>query len=299
MRCNSMRMSHFFTALLALTACGAQQGATTDAGDDGAPAGASSSSGSPGSTSSSGGGSSSGGAASSSGAGTSGSASSSSSGAGTGDGSSPIMGSLAGTWDLVGATPGAVPQMGTMVLGANVLTLTFIDVVLDFRGSGSSYTATYTHYSAAHVAAQVASAPLDMGIFPLVLGGSWTFTDANGSPERCTASLQPSAMTARCTSVTGWYSPLAGLVPQPIDGDTYTATRTAQLASDFGDLGGVWQTSDALGGGAGCTVTIQNNVFSSRCSGIYQWGSVTATFVNGSMVSGTTGSGVEFTAQKR
>jgi hypothetical protein len=106
-------------------------------------------------------------------------------------------------------------------------------------------------------------------------------------------------MTARCTNVTGWYSPLLGLVPQPTDGDTYTATRTAQLPSDFGDLGGVWQTSDVLGGANGCTVTIQNNVFSARCSGIFQWGSVQATFVNNTMISGTTGSGVEFTAQKR
>src|SRR4029077_12757714 len=135
MRSNSMRWSHFFTVLLALTACGAQQTATMGAGDGGAPVGSSS-----------------GGAASSGGAGTSsGGVSSSSGGAGTGDGSSPIVGSLAGTWDLVGATPGAVPQMGTMILGTNVLTLTFIDVVLDFRGSGSTFTATYTHYSAAHV----------------------------------------------------------------------------------------------------------------------------------------------------
>jgi hypothetical protein len=186
-----------------------------------------------------------------------------------------------------------------MVLGTNVLTLTFLDVVLDFRGSGSTFTATYTHGPPASVAGQVVSGSLDMGIFPLVLGGSWTFTDKNGSPERCTASLQPSVMSAACTNVTGWYSPLLGLVPQPLNGDTYTATRTATLASDFGDLGGVWQTSDSLNGAGGCTVTVQNNVFSARCNGILQWGSVTATFVNGSTVSGTTGSGVEFTAQKR
>src|SRR5579862_3387635 len=186
-----MRASFFFTVLLALTqACSGQPSAATDGGGDDGPVGASTSSGSPGSSGSSTGASSSGGASSgggtSSGAGASsgGSSSSSSSSSGAGaDGSSTLTTSLAGTWDLVGATPGAVPQTGTMVLGTNVFTLTFIDVVLDFRGSGSTFTATYTHGSTASIAALVASGPLDMGIFPLVLGGSWTFTDPHGSPE--------------------------------------------------------------------------------------------------------------------
>jgi hypothetical protein len=106
-------------------------------------------------------------------------------------------------------------------------------------------------------------------------------------------------MTARCTNVTGWYSPLLGLIPQPVQGDTYTATRMAQLPSEFGDLGGVWQTSESYGSANGCTVTIQNNVFDARCSGIFQWGTVQATFSGDTMVSGTTGSGVEFSAQKQ
>jgi hypothetical protein len=173
-------------------------------------------------------------------------------------------------------------------------------VTLDYRGSGSTYSVTYTHGNlVTGVAANVTRAPLDMGIWPLALGGSWTFTDPRGSPEQCTATLLPSSMTARCSNVTGWESPLLGLVPRPEQGNTYTATRSSSLASDFADIGGVWTTSDSVAGPGACTVTIQSNQFSASCSGIFQWGTVQANFVGGTMVSGTTGSGVEFTAQKR
>src|SRR5262249_13674192 len=98
------------------------------------------------------------------------------------------------------------------------------------------------------------SAPFDVGVVPLSLGGQWTFASTTDS-ENCTASLGGTAFNASCTQVEG--TPFGTL------NGTVVGQRTQALPSIFGDFGGQWHlTTSRPGQGPGSAdVTISGNSF--------------------------------------
>ncbi|HEX8791045.1 MAG TPA: hypothetical protein VF765_08825 [Polyangiaceae bacterium] len=257
-------------------------------GDAGGPDGGSSSS-SSGSSSGSGSGSSSGSGGSSGG---SGGSSGSSSGGGTND--------LTGTWDLVATSPSGGTTSGTLLLGASTFSLDIPSTgsSLAYSANGSTLTVLWTLDGTADpIDATRAAAAMNLGIIPDDVGGTWSFSSA-GSAETCTATLAPSQVSGSCNAyLYGWPNPL----PVPIPGVTYTAARTQQLSSVFGDLGGTWQVMDNQGGPGSCTATFQGSTFSASCNDATDafGGTVQLTFNGTTMASGMTGNGIELSAQKQ
>ncbi len=244
------------------------------------------------------GGSSSGG---SSGSGSGGSSGSSSSGGSSGSGSGGGSNDLTGTWDLLATSQGGGTTSGTLVLGASTFNLDIPSTgsSLAYSASGSVLTVLWTlDGSATSIATTRAAAAMNLGIIPEDVGGTWSFSSSAGGSDSCTVSLAASQVSGACNGyVPNWPYPL----PAPLPGVHYTATRTGQLNSVFGDLGGTWQVSDGQGGPGACTVTFQGSTFSSSCNGATDalGGTVQLTFSGTTMASGTTGNGIELSAQKQ
>jgi hypothetical protein len=147
------------------------------------------------------------------------------------------------------------------------------------------------------IVARRTPAAMDLGIAPLGVGGDWTFTSPSNA-DRCVASLSPATWSGSCTDdVSGWPTEVTAPAPNV----TYTAVRTQQVDSVFGDLGGVWTATDGKGGPGSCTVTFQGSAFSSVCNaaaGSLE-GTVQLTFDGTSSASGTTSHGYELSAHKQ
>ena len=195
--------------------------------------------------------------------------------------------SLLGTWDLVGATGGA-PQ-GTLVLTSSRLTITVGSVVVALSVDGKPTFDWTDGDGPTPITATHAGAGVDFGIVPLQLGGDWTFTGAQGGS--CSASVQSASLLGSCSGVGRAPAPLPSLNRHA------TAMRTRELGSVFGDLGGAWSVSDDHG--ASCNITVQGATIMASCSSHgSSAGGVSLTFGDG-VVSGTTDSGVEFSARRR
>jgi hypothetical protein len=205
---------------------------------------------------------------------------------------------LTGTWDLIATSPAGQPQSGTMILTHDTLTLDFGSTQLSIDASTASPGVTWTHDGrGGTIVTRLTPTAMSLGVVPLDVGGDWTFT-STGDAQRCVASLSPSAWSGYCDSyVYDWPSE----VTEPVPGVHYTATRTQQLDSVFGDLGGTWTATDGRGGPGTCTVTFQGSSFSSTCSGGAGAldGSVSLTFDGTSSASGTTNHGYELSAHKQ
>jgi hypothetical protein len=214
------------------------------------------------------------------------------------DGSTHPSADLTGTWDLFATSPAGTPSTGTLVVARDTLSLDLGTIQLSYAAHGGTLTVTYTRDgNTSSITTQRAPAAVDLGIMPLDLGGAWTFASET-SIESCSASLAPSSWTGSCAEyVAGW----PGAVPRPAPHVTYTATRTQQLSSAFGDLGGVWEATDGQGGPGHCTMTVQGSTFATSCSS--GTGSLTGTmqltFSGNDTASGTTSGGAELSAHKQ
>jgi hypothetical protein len=202
---------------------------------------------------------------------------------GCSNGSGPS--SLAGTWELAGAT-GSTPA-GTLVLSSSRLTINLGGDVFDLQVSGTPTLSWTDHGSPTPINTIHNGGSFNSGALGLGLGGDWGFSGASGGS--CSASLQSGSFVGSCAGA--GYGPLFNLNRHA------TATRTAQLDSIFGDLGGMWTVSDDNNGS--CAITVQGATISASCkSGGARWGGVTLTFGDG-LVSGTTDSGDEFSARRQ
>jgi hypothetical protein len=132
--------------------------------------------------------------------------------------------------------------------------------------------------------------PGSAGIIPLPLFGEWDAHAVN--TPGCTISAKPDLATATCTKVSG--------LPDWMESSgaaTLRATRTSTLASEFGDFGGEWTFTTAVG--ASCSIRVEGSTISAECTNARNaTGSATVVF-EGDSAHGSTSAGIEFTAQRR
>jgi hypothetical protein len=205
---------------------------------------------------------------------------------------------LSGTWDLVGASQGGTPEMGTISIASNVFILTISDAVLSYTAQGDALTVTWTENKKTDTIA-TSRTPLASsfthGIFPLDLSGTWSFSDPMQMAHECGFNGALGAFNAQCAGTDE-------IVPTADLGKIYVANRTQTLSSVFGDFGGVW-TGVVTGAdpSSGCTFTFKDSTISSSCAdgSDFLTGTATVTFQGTTTASGNTGNGVEYSAKKR
>jgi hypothetical protein len=205
---------------------------------------------------------------------------------------------LTGTWELI-ASRGGPPDTGLLVLDANGFTLTVAGKQLTYvagqrvvwRGVAGPHTVTVQNTPGA----------VGAGSLPLAVGGRWVF---QGTTERCTMQVGPGAVSGSCQSsardINAGGHDWPGNVPNPSNGRTYLATRTAPLPSRFGDLGGRWQAKADMDSVAGCQITVEGNDLTFDCHDADFFTGVTRlTIGNDCVASGTSSGGFELGARRR
>lgn len=201
-------------------------------------------------------------------------------------------GSLAGTWEVLGSRVGDVQRSALVTVTAGSL------VVDEWRGTfqailhGNTFDVSFVGTNGAHFQFSAAHTPGpgSAGIIPLPLFGDWDAHAAN--TPGCTISAKPDLASADCTRADALPSWMARNGTA-----TLRATRTSSLASEFGDFGGNWTFSTALG--ASCTIKVEGNTISAECTNAGEaTGSATFT-LTGDSGRGSTSKGIEFTAQRR
>jgi hypothetical protein len=187
---------------------------------------------------------------------------------GTG-GAGDCSANLSGTWDVVAMHAGDPPAMLTGVIVVTADTFSFTAS----SGKALVYQAAGTKQASWHAASGVVdniaiqSSPVNVpaGSVPLALGGAWMFSSGN---EQCAMTVASGSVSGSCQGVGDnagsgdW--PIS--IPNPNNGRTYTATRSATMASQFGDFGGAWLASNDVTP-ATCAVTLNGNQMTSTCTG--------------------------------
>jgi hypothetical protein len=204
---------------------------------------------------------------------------------------------VTGSWDLLATSPGGAPTTGTLSIASNALSISIGTDQIDYAGATSSVSRALDGTTGVVGVARNPAA-LSTGILAIQASGASTFS-MQGSFVDCYASLSPTSWSGSCDGYP--YEWPYGAIPYPEPDVTYTATRTQQLSSVFGDLGGVWAATVGPGGPPHCTATFQGSTFSASCQDGDPWsdGSVTLTFCGVDTASGTTGDGFELSAHKQ
>lgn len=194
--------------------------------------------------------------------------------------------SLAGTWDIIG-TEGTAMATGTLVIGAQSISLTYNNTTAAVSLIGDTGTGTWKETASSEgVSIARSGSAINTGAIPVGLGGSWTFTRASDSSDRCTATLSATSFTNSCSQARLRVKGIGGF------SSTMIGSRTAQLSSVFGDLGGRWTFQS---GDESCTVMFVDKTAEVQC-GDDGWILVN---VDADVASGTTDLGFEFSAQRR
>jgi hypothetical protein len=217
---------------------------------------------------------------------------------------------LSGTWDLVATSEHGNPSPGVLVINANTLSVSVITTrwwaetpstaQLLYSAAGNK-TLTWSRTDDPIVPIEVQNTPasLDAGSIPLAVGGQWIFA---ANRKRCLATIDTTSTISCQTVPTG---ALVGgtwpfVIPEPRIGTTYTATRTAQLASQFGFLGGQWQARTSTSSAEACTMRVEGATVSISCNTSNSLaGSVQLSVGSSCVASGTTTTGWELSARRR
>jgi hypothetical protein len=198
--------------------------------------------------------------------------------------------SISGTWDITASRVQGPPTNATLSIDASSFSFMVNGSSLTFREQGGTLSLTWTDpRRTLPIVTTHTSNGMYFGALPLDVSGSWSFR--NGAAY-CMESLNEQTGSALCAGVGDLPSPL----PR-IDG-SLTGQRVSTTTSIFGDLGGSWHLSADNGNGS-CDATFSDNAITASCAGASdQGGSVTVTFCEG-VASGSTSTGIEFTAKKQ
>jgi hypothetical protein len=212
---------------------------------------------------------------------------------------------LTGTWDIIATPTYSSPGTGTLVIGADTLTVSINHGTtgayrLDYSTQGGQ---TLRWQDPSHPAIPIdvldTPAALDAGSIPLALGGSWSFS---ANLVRFSVSVGASASSLIVDRVpTGtvvggsWPDP----IPRPRFGETYSVTRTSQLVSQFGFFGGQWQATTDRNSDT-CSIKIESNTVQFNCQTGNAFNGITQLTVGSDCVaSGLSNSGYELSARRR
>jgi hypothetical protein len=215
-----------------------------------------------------------------------------------GSGGSAAIGgnSTTGIWDLIGSvkTTGTLVK-GTLEIAPEKLVLVIDGTTLSYQAGPPASLTFVRPFASQNKSYVVTRTPsyVPLGLIPLDLGGSWSFTDPVGGGS-CTAALSANGFSGSCSNVTG--APLA----LPSLNASLTANRGAPAASDFGELGGSW-TAQSNGGGEGhCSASFAINEFTASCSATGTPLDGTLSFTLGAGIgSGSSNYGLEISAVRR
>ena len=213
---------------------------------------------------------------------------------------------LSGTWDLFASSTGTGIIRGTLVVSKDGFSFTANSAQLVYTGTGSkSATWKYSGYygpTTRLISVQNTPATLDSGSFPLALGGQWILTS---SSETCTLNVTPGSVTGKCTGRASDYN-VGGddwpwdLMDSPQNRVSYTISRSATAASQFGEFGGTWSAHSDTGSGQGCTFKLENNTATSTCRASNSFnGNLHLTIGADCVASGITPGGAEVSARRR
>lgn len=198
--------------------------------------------------------------------------------------------SLTGTWELVGSRVGDVQRSALVTISSGSL------VVTTWRGNfqslqhGNTFDMSFVGGSAYQFAAARTDGPGNAGIIPLPLFGEWDAHAVNA--PGCTVSAKPDLASASCSKASG--------LPDWMEQNgtaTLQATRTSALASEFGDFGGEWTFTTAVG--ASCSIHVEGNTISATCTNARNATGNGSLTLDGDTGHGSTSAGIEFTAQRR
>jgi hypothetical protein len=212
---------------------------------------------------------------------------------------------LTGTWDIIATPTYASPGSGTLVIGADTLTVSVN------HGTEGAYRLAYSTQGGQTLQWQEPSHPaipidvldtpvaLDAGSIPLALGGSWSFS---ANLVRFSVSVGASASSLIVDrlptgTVVGGNWPRT--IPMPRLGETYSVTRRSQLVSQFGFFGGQWQATTDRNSDT-CLVKVENNAVQFDCqTGNAFNGTTQLTVGSDCVASGLSNSGYELSARRR
>jgi len=204
--------------------------------------------------------------------------------------------SLAGSWHAIGTRIGVPPLELRIDLDSQHLAIQAARGTFTAAKNGAAFTVTYaeTNGSARLAATQQIAGSMALGAIPLDLSGSWTFRNIPGPNDivpdmlGCDATLSATNLSAICSAarLPSWVRPY-DLGPGSVMG-----TKVAEGSSSFGDLSGTWSVPLRT---ATCTFRFEGSTFASDCGP--RLGGMRMTFCD-SMASGTTTSGIEFSAQR-
>jgi hypothetical protein len=203
---------------------------------------------------------------------------------------------LAGNWHAVGTSIGKPSVEFDISIDAQHVTIQNARGSFVAERNANGFTVTYTDDGSVTpkrlAASQQFAGSAALGVVPIDLSGSWTFRNILGPTDSgdhfgCDATLAARSLSGVCsdTHLPSWtrpYDPGPGMA---------TGTKIADGASIFGDLSGTWSVPLRT---ATCTFEFQGTTFSSICGKL---GAMRITFC-GSMASGSTTSGIEFSAQR-
>jgi hypothetical protein len=205
---------------------------------------------------------------------------------------------LSGTWDLIAARPGDRPESGVLTIAAGVFSLSAAGHQLTYN-AGPTKQALWVGTAGPHpIAITNTAAALDTGSLPLAVGGDWEFL---ATTERCSMHVSATAVSGSCLGSGGAEqaggSDWPNLVPNPRNQRTYTIFRTAARASQFGELGGTWQTAPGSGN---CLVSVDKDKLSALCvdTGGFS-GTTVLTIGSDCVASGTSSGGFAISARRR
>jgi hypothetical protein len=213
---------------------------------------------------------------------------------------------LSGTWDLIAMTGIDTIGAGVMIIDADTLSIAVGSHPLptghlDYGASGTKQATWRQGSGALHTfGVENTPAPLNAGSIPLALGGAWTFTGKIGS---CMAEVGVGLVSGKCLSNEGDYNvgnfdwPVR--VPYMVNGRTYTATRMATAASNFGDLGGTWLAQSDAAFARSCTITVNGDKLTAQCTVDLFAGTTELTIGDDCIASGLNNGGHEISGRRR
>jgi hypothetical protein len=182
----------------------------------------------------------------------------------------------------------------TLTVGASTFSVTSAGGSLVATRQGEGFAISYVRGSTSKAmqAAPTGVGAASLGALPIDLSGSWKVAPADGQDAfGCVTALSPPQVSAQCQQV----GSLPPYLPNPRLASA-TGSRTTQLASIFGDLGGEWALSSS--GGGTCTVRFEGSTFTSDCANAGTLGGQLQVSFNGNTASGSSSKGLEFSAQR-
>ncbi len=204
--------------------------------------------------------------------------------------------SLAGNWHAIGTRIGVPPLELAINIDSQHLAIQTARGSFTAEKDGTAFTVTYVESGGSKrlAATQQIAGSMALGAIPIDLSGSWTFRNIPGPNEigpdmlGCDATLSPTNVSAICSAarLPSWVR------PYDLGPGSAMGTKVAEGSSAFGDLSGTWSVPLRA---ATCTFRFEGSTFASDCGP--KLGGMKMTFC-ASLASGTTTSGIEFSAQR-